>query len=87
MANHASAAKRARRNERVRLNNRMQRSAMRTQIKKVLAAVEAGDREAAQAEFRKATSLIARAGRKRLIHPRQASRRISRLNARIKALG
>jgi len=87
VANHASALKRARRNAKVRLNNRIQKSAMRTQIKKVLAAVEAGDKDAAAAELRKATSLIARAGRKRLIHPRQAARRVSRLNAKVKAIG
>ena len=87
MANHASALKRARQDAKKRLANRAQRAAMRTAIKKVLQAVEAGDKEQALAAFRRAESLIARAGRKRLIHPNQAARRVSRLSARIKALG
>lgn len=86
MANHASALKRARQDAKIRALHRAQKSAMRTAIKKVQAAVDAGDREAAAAAFREASSLIARAGRKRLIHPRQAARRVSRLNAKIKSL-
>ncbi len=86
MANHASALKRARQDQKKRLQNRTQKSAMRTSIKKVLAAVEAGDKAAASAALSQAISLLDRAGRKRLIHPRQASRRVSRLNARVKAL-
>ncbi|RMG90520.1 MAG: 30S ribosomal protein S20 [Zetaproteobacteria bacterium] len=86
MANHASARKRARQDAKKRLSNRSQRTAMRTAIKKVLHAVEAGDRERAVEAFQQAQSLIARAGRKHLIHPNQAARRISRLNAKIKAL-
>jgi len=86
MANTKSAAKRARQNEKRRLRNRAQRSAMRTAIKKTLKAIEAGDLAQAQTLFRQAQSLIARAGRKRLIHPRQAARRIARLNAKLKQL-
>ncbi|MBF0282416.1 MAG: 30S ribosomal protein S20 [Zetaproteobacteria bacterium] len=86
MANHASAQKRARQDDKKRLQHRMQNSSMRTAIKKVVAAVTAGDQEAANAALRSATSLIARAGRKRLLHPAHASRRISRLNARVKAM-
>jgi len=87
VANHASSLKRARQDEKKRLQNRMQKSAMRTEIKKVLAAVEAGDKDGANAALKKATSLIDRAGRKRQIHPSQASRKVSRLNARVKAVG
>ena len=86
MANHASSLKRARQDEKKRLQNRAQKSAMRTEIKKVLAAVEAGDKETAAAALKKATSLLDRAGRKRQIHPSQAARRVSRLNARVKAI-
>ena len=86
MANTKSAMKRARQNEKRRLQNRAQRSAMRTAIKKTLKAIEAGDREQAGSLFRHAQSLIARLGRKRVIHPRQAARRISRLHAKLKAL-
>lgn len=86
MANHASALKRARQDQKKRLQNRTQKSAMRTVIKQVLAAVEAGDKETASSALRKATSLIDRAGRKNQIHARQASRRVSRLNAKVKAI-
>jgi len=86
VANHASSIKRARQAEKVRLVNRTQKSAMRTAIKLVLTAVSNGDRDAAAAALKEATSLIDRAGRKNLIHPGQASRRVSRLNARVKGM-
>ena len=86
MANHASSLKRARQDEKKRAQNRGQKSAMRTEIKRVLAAVDAGDKETAAAALKQATSLLDRAGRKRQIHPSQASRSVSRLNARVKAI-
>ncbi len=86
MANHVSAIKRARQDIVKRNRNRAQKSTMRTAIKRVHAAIAAGDQDAANAEMRVASSLIARAGRKNIIHKNQASRRISRLNAKIKAL-
>jgi len=86
VANHVSSLKRARQDQKKKIQNRTQKSSMRTEIKKVLTAVEAGDKEAASAALQTATSLIDRAGRKHKIHPRQASRRVSRLNARVKAI-
>ncbi len=86
MANHASAAKRARQSEKRRLVNRVRKSAMRTAIKRVLAAVEAGDAEAAKAALSRAVPLIDRAGRRGVIHRNQAARRVSRLNAKVKSL-
>jgi len=59
---------------------------MRTAIKKVQQAVDAGDKEAATVALKQAQSLIDRAGRKNLIHRNQAARRVSRLNAQVKAL-
>ncbi|PIP02185.1 MAG: 30S ribosomal protein S20 [Zetaproteobacteria bacterium CG12_big_fil_rev_8_21_14_0_65_54_13] len=86
MANHASALKRARQDQKKRFQNRAQKSAMRTAVKEVLVAVEAGDKDAAAVALTKATSLLDRAGRKRQMHPSQASRRVSRLNAHVKAI-
>ena len=86
MANHVSALKRARQDEKIRLRNRTQKSAMRTAVKKLQAAVAAGDKAAANEALKTAASLIDRAGRKHLIHPKQASRRVSRLNASVKAM-
>jgi len=84
VANHASALKRARQDAKIRLRNRIQKSTMRTAIKKVHAAIAAGDQKAANEALKKAVSLIDRAGRKRQIHPRQAARRVSRLNAHVR---
>ena len=86
MANHASALKRARQDQKKRLQNRTQKTAMRTAIKKVLVAVDAGDKEIATSALRQATSMLDRAGRKNQIHSSQASRRVSRLNAKVKAI-
>lgn len=86
MANHASSLKRARQDEKIRLQHRSQKSAMRTAIKAVHAAIAAGDQAAANTALNNAKSLIDRAGRKNLIHSKQASRRVSRLNASVKAM-
>ena len=86
MANHASALKRARQDEKKRLQNRTQKAAMRTEIKKVLAAVEAGDKDTAATALKTATSMLDKAGRKNQIHAGQASRKVSRLNAKVKAI-
>lgn len=86
MANHVSSIKRARQDIVKRDRNRAQKSTMRSAIKRVHAAIAAGDQETANTEMRVATSLIARSGRKNNLHKKQASRRISRINARIKAI-
>ncbi|PCI00163.1 MAG: 30S ribosomal protein S20 [Zetaproteobacteria bacterium] len=86
MANHVSSIKRARQDIVKRDRNRTQKSTMRTAIKRVHAAIAAGDQDTANTEMRIATSLIARSGRKNNLHKKQASRRISRINARIKAI-
>lgn len=86
MANHASAIKRARQDEKIRALHRTQKSTMRTAIKAVHTAIAAGDQAAANEALNEAKSLIARAGRKNIIHSRQASRRVSRLNSHVKAM-
>lgn len=86
MANHVSSLKRARQDLKKRALNRTQRSTMRTAIKKVHVAIEAGDKDAANTALKSAVSLIDRAGGKNLIHARQAARRVSRLNAHVKAM-
>jgi len=70
----------------LRTRNRSQRSALRTQLKKVLAAVGSGSKESAQAELTKAVRALDRAARKGLIHENQAARRKSRLSAKVAAL-
>ena len=81
-----SAKKRMRQNEKLRLRNRSRKGVLRSQIKKVTTAIEAGDREAAQKEFKVATKLLDRAGVSRLVHPNLASRQKSSLARKINAI-
>lgn len=87
MANTAQAKKRARQAEAHRARNTAQRSAMRTQIKKVLKAVEGKDKPGAQQALREAAAVIDRAAKKGLIHKNNAARHKSRLNERVRAIG
>ncbi|MEW6611173.1 MAG: 30S ribosomal protein S20 [Pseudomonadota bacterium] len=87
MANSAQARKRARQNTVSRLRNAGQRSMLRTYVKKVIKAIESGDKAQAQAEFKLAESVIDRIADKDIIHKNKAARTKSRLVARIKALG
>ena len=85
MPNTASAKKRLRQNEVLRMRNRSVKSAVRTQMKKVRTAAEAGDFEKAEAEFRIAAKKLDKAGAKRVFHPNTASRYKSRLHQAIKS--
>ncbi len=86
MANIKSAKKRAIQAEKRRQHNASRRSMVRTYLKKVVAAISAGDKEAATAAFSAATPLIDRMASKGLIHKNKAARHKSRLAAQIKAL-
>lgn len=86
MANTAQAKKRAKQAEKRRVRNAGQRSNLRTFIKKVIAAVNAGDKEKAQAAYNTAVPIIDSAVNKGLIHKNKAARSKSRLNAKVKAL-
>ena len=86
MANSLQARKRARQNTRRRELNVGMRSMMRTQLKKVLSALDAGDKAAAQAAYTVAMPVIDRMADKELLHKNKAARYKSRLNARIRAL-
>ncbi len=86
MANSAQARKRARQAEKSRIRNAGQRSNLRTHIKKVIAAVDAGDKEKAQAAYNTVVPVIDSAVNKGLIHKNKAGRNKSRLNARVRSL-
>ncbi len=86
MANIKSAAKRARQSEQRRQHNVGLRSKMRTLTKKVLSAVEAGDKELARTSYAKAVPVIDSVSDKGLIHKNKAARHKSRLNNKVKAL-
>ena len=86
MANIKSAIKRARQNISLRQHNASARSMFRTYVKNVIKAVEAGDKEGAQAAYSKAQPIIDKASQKGLIHKNKAARIKSRLVARLKAM-
>lgn len=86
MANTPQAKKRARQSEVRRKHNASQRSAMRTAIKKAIAAVEDGDHSAAQAAYQAAVPVLDRAVTHGIIHKNKAARHKSRLNKHVKAL-
>jgi small subunit ribosomal protein S20 len=86
MANHPSAAKRARQALVRRDRNRSIRSGVRTAIKKVEAAVAAKDPDAAKTALVDATSVIARATSKGVLHKNTAGRRVSRLHLLVNGL-
>ncbi|MBB5019775.1 small subunit ribosomal protein S20 [Chitinivorax tropicus] len=86
MANSAQARKRARQADLARARNASQRSAFRTAIKKVLKAIETGDKAAAQQVFQESVSVIDRIADKKIFHKNKAARHKSRLSAAIKAM-
>jgi len=85
MPNSKSATKRLRQNVTRRDRNRSVKSELRTQLRKVRAAVAAGDVAAAEAGYVLVAKKLDRAGRHKIMHPNTASRTKSRLQKAIKA--
>jgi small subunit ribosomal protein S20 len=85
MPNTKSAKKRHRQSLERRARNRAVKSSLKTQIKKVLNAVGAGDGATSDAEFRTATKKLDQAAAKGVIHRNKAARLKSRLSARLKS--
>lgn len=86
MATHASAKKRIRQVVRRTAVNRSRISRIRTFIKNVEMAIESGDAAAAKLALQAAQPEIMRAAQRRILHRNTASRKISRLSARIKGM-
>ena len=86
MANIASAKKRARQSEKLRLHNASQRSMLRTRIKKVVNAIEAKDKAAAENAYKEAVPVIDAMVSKGIIHKNKAARHKSRLNTSLRAM-
>ncbi len=86
MANHASAKKRVRRNERRREINTARRSRIRTFIKKVESEITSGNAEGAKQALRAAQPELYKGISKGILHKNTVARKLSRLSARIKAL-
>lgn len=86
MANTLQAKKRIRRNDRRTAINKNRLSRIRTHVKKVDAAVEAGDKSGAAEAFKIAKSEISKGATKGVYHKNTASRKISRLETRINSI-
>ena len=87
MANHKSAEKRNRQAQAARLRNKMNRSKMKTAIRKLDEAVAAGSADEAKVALHDATVVIAKTASKGTIHKKNASRKISRLAKRVNTMG
>jgi small subunit ribosomal protein S20 len=86
MAHHKSAKIRIRRNARRAVVNRDRVGRVRTFVKKVEAAIAAGKKDEAAAAFKAAQPVLQRGVTKGVVKAGTASRKLSRLSARIKAL-
>ncbi len=87
MANTPQAKKRARQNEARFQINKARRSRIRTYLRKVEEAIASGDKEASVAALRAAQPELMRGVTKGVFHKNTASRKMSRLASRVKALG
>ena len=86
MANIKQARKRARQAEKTRKHNMGLRSLMRTKIKNVVKACDAGDKDAATSAYEEAVPVIDSMINKGIVTRNKAARHKNRLNARIKTL-
>lgn len=86
MANHASAKKRIRQTVKRTLRNRLVRSTVRTYVKRLRVAIDAGDKAAAEEALGVAVSRIEGAVRKGVFHRKTGSRYVSRLTRQVQAL-
>ena len=87
MANTKSAKKAARQTVRRTNVNKIRRSHMRTEMRKVEEAIASGNKDAARAALKEAEPVMARSAQKGVVHRKTASRKVSRLAKRIGAMG
>lgn len=83
MRKNKSAIKRARQSEERRLRNSHVKSTMKTQIKRVVQAMEGKDKEHLDKLVKGAVSYICKAASKGVIHPNNAARKVSRLSKKV----
>jgi small subunit ribosomal protein S20 len=86
LANHPSAIKRARQNEKRKLRNLHIRTTVKSTIKKVRAVIETKDAEAAQKALSLAIPVIQKARTKGVFHINNTARKISRLTREVNSL-
>ena len=87
MANHKSALKRIRTNERKRLRNRLVRNRTRTFVKKARLEIDGGDASNAREATAVAIRELDKAVSKGVLHKNTAARRKSRLMKQLNSLG
>ncbi len=87
MANTLQTKKRVRRNANREGINKARRSRIRTFVKKVELAVEAGNADEAKSALKAAQPELMRGVTKGVLHKKTASRKVSRLAKRVKAMG
>ncbi len=85
MANHFSALKRARQTEKRTARNRINKSRLRTALRRFKDSLSGGDKEAASQAYRETVSVLDKSVQKGVIHDNTASRYKSRLAARLAA--
>ena len=86
MANTKSAKKMVRKIARKTAVNKVRKTQMRTQVRMVEEAITAGDKTAAVAAFKAAEPQLAKSAQKGVVHKKTASRKVSRLAARVRAM-
>ncbi len=86
MANHRSAIKKTRQDERKRLRNRFYKTRVKNVIKAVREAIESKSVEEAEKALAQAVPVIAKAASKGIFHKRKAARKISRLSKKVNSL-
>jgi len=86
MANTTSAKKAARKALRRTAINKSRHSAMKSKVRLVEEAIVGGNIEAARAALKAAEPALVRTAQKGVIHKKTASRKVSRLAARVKAM-
>ncbi|MCC6127314.1 MAG: 30S ribosomal protein S20 [Pirellulales bacterium] len=86
MPNIQGAKKRLRQSIALREKNRSVKRSLKTQCKKVLEAVSAGNIDEAEKEYRQSAKILDRAAARKVIHANAAARTKSRLSTRVKTL-
>jgi small subunit ribosomal protein S20 len=86
MANHFSALKRARQSEKRSNRNSINRSRLRSELRRVKEALAAGNKDAAATTYRETVSALDKAIQKGVLHENTAARYKSRLAARLNAM-
>jgi small subunit ribosomal protein S20 len=86
MANTKSAVKAARQAVRRTAVNKARSSQVKSSVRKVEEAIASGDKDAAKAALAAAQPVLMRSAQKQVVHKKAASRKVSRLTARLKAM-